>query len=201
MSQSDESPWCEHPLKLPIATKIYGAKDVEYSDLAQKKIAEFSKLGFDKLPICMAKTHLSLSHDPKLKGAPKDFILPIRDINASVGAGFLYPLCGTMRTMPGLPTNPDGKKYTTCGVQCGLTLHLRFKDRWKQATASDLLSNQPFNVKKGFYVYKSSVITDMAPGFIAFKIKANAEKFAKGFGGRVVTYEEALEIWKKQMQE
>ncbi|MBU0733254.1 MAG: nitrous oxide reductase accessory protein NosL [Proteobacteria bacterium] len=95
----------------------------------------------------------------------------------------------------------DGKKYTTCGVQCGLTLHLRFKDRWKQATASDLLSNQPFNVKKGFYVYKSSVITDMAPGFIAFKIKANAEKFAKGFGGRVVTYEEALEIWKKQMQE
>ncbi|MBU2541536.1 MAG: formate--tetrahydrofolate ligase [Candidatus Omnitrophica bacterium] len=92
-----------------IATKIYGAKDVEYSDLAQKKIAEFSKLGFDKLPICMAKTHLSLSHDPKLKGAPKDFILPIRDINASVGAGFLYPLCGTMRTMPGLPTNPAGE--------------------------------------------------------------------------------------------
>lgn len=94
---------------------------------------------------------------------------------------------------------PDGKTYTTCGVQCGLTLHLRFKDKWKQATASDLLSNRPFDVKKGFYVYKSSVITDMAPGFIAFKRKANAEKFARGFGGRVVTYEEALAIWKKQM--
>ncbi len=93
----------------------------------------------------------------------------------------------------------DGKKYTTCGVQCGLTLHLRFKDRWKRATASDLLNNRPFNVKKGFYVYKSSVITDMAPGFIAFKKKMNAEKFARGFGGRVVTYKEALAIWKKQM--
>ncbi len=93
----------------------------------------------------------------------------------------------------------DGKEYTTCGVQCGLTLHLRFKDRWKSATASDLLNNRPFNVKKGFYVYKSSVITDMAPGFIAFKRKINAEKFARGFGGRVVTYKEALAIWKKQM--
>ena len=95
----------------------------------------------------------------------------------------------------------DGKEYVTCGVQCGLTLHLRFKDKWKSATASDLLSNRPFDVKKAFYVYKSTVITDMAPGFIAFKRKANAKKFAKGFGGRVVTYEEALEIWKKQMQQ
>jgi len=95
----------------------------------------------------------------------------------------------------------DGKEFVTCGVQCGLTLHLRFKDKWKSATASDLLSNRSFDVKKGFYVYKSTVITDMAPGFIAFKRKAYAEKFAKGFGGRVVTYEEALAIWKKQMQE
>jgi nitrous oxide reductase accessory protein NosL len=94
----------------------------------------------------------------------------------------------------------DGKKYTTCGVQCGLTLHLRFKDQWKSATATDLLSNRPFDVKKGFYVYKSSVITDMAPGFIAFKRKVDAEKFAKGFGGKVVTYEEALERWKKKMK-
>lgn len=93
----------------------------------------------------------------------------------------------------------DGKEFVTCGVQCGLTLHLRFKDKWKSATASNLLSNRPFDVKKGFYVYKSTVITDMAPGFIAFKRKANAEKFAKGFGGRVVTYEGALAIWKKQM--
>lgn len=94
----------------------------------------------------------------------------------------------------------DGKKYTTCGVQCGLTLHLRFKDQWKLATATDLLSNRPFDVKKGFYVYKSSVITDMAPGFIAFKRRVDAEKFAKGFGGKVVTYEEASEIWKKKMK-
>ena len=94
----------------------------------------------------------------------------------------------------------DGKEYVTCGVQCGLTLHLRFKDKWKSATASDLLSNRPFDVKKGFYVYKSSVISDMAPGFIAFKRRVNGEKFAKGFGGKVVTYQEALEIWAQRMK-
>jgi hypothetical protein len=94
----------------------------------------------------------------------------------------------------------DGKRYTTCGVQCGLTLHLRFKDKWKSAKARDLLSNRPFDVKKGFYVHKSSVITDMAPGFIAFKTRVDAEKFAKGFGGKVVTYEGALEIWKERMK-
>ena len=94
----------------------------------------------------------------------------------------------------------EGKKYATCGVQCGLTGHLRLQDKWKTATATDLLRNRPFDVEKGFYVYKSSVITDMAPGFIAFKRKADAEKFAKGFGGQVVNYEEALEIWKKKME-
>lgn len=94
----------------------------------------------------------------------------------------------------------DGKEFGTCGVQCGLALNLQFKDKWKSATAIDLLSNRPFDVKKGFYVYKSSVITDMAPGFIAFKRRENAEKFAKGFGGQVVTYEEALQIWKQKMQ-
>ncbi|MDP2939302.1 MAG: formate--tetrahydrofolate ligase [Candidatus Omnitrophota bacterium] len=93
-----------------IATKIYGARDVEYSDVAEKKIVQYTDQGFDKLPICMAKTHLSLSHDPNLKGAPQDFILPIRDIRASIGAGFLYPLCGEMRTMPGLPTEPAGER-------------------------------------------------------------------------------------------
>ena len=89
-----------------ICTKIYGAKDVEYSEEAEKKIALYTKLGFDELPICMAKTHLSISHDPTLKGAPKGFTVPIRDIRASVGAGFLYPLVGSMSTMPGLPTRP-----------------------------------------------------------------------------------------------
>jgi len=79
---------------------------VDYTPEAEARIATFTKFGFDKLPICMAKTHLSLSHDPALKGAPKGFRLPIRDVRASIGAGFLYPLCGEMRTMPGLPSRP-----------------------------------------------------------------------------------------------
>jgi len=89
-----------------IAKEIYGADGVEYSQQAEERIAEYNRLGFDKLPICMAKTHLSLSHDPSLKGAPKGFKIPIRDIKASVGAGFLYPVLGKISTMPGLPTRP-----------------------------------------------------------------------------------------------
>ena len=102
-----------YPLDMPIkdkirtiATKVYGAKDVEYEPIAEEKIAKFSQLGYDTLPICMAKSHLSLSHDPNLKGRPEGFILSVRDIRASVGAGFLYPLCGKMQTMPGLPSKP-----------------------------------------------------------------------------------------------
>jgi len=102
-----------YPLDIPIkekietiATKIYGADGVDYSPLAERKIRRFTKQGLDKLPICMAKTHLSLSHDPNLKGRPRGFRVPIRDVRPSVGAGFLYPLCGEMRTMPGLPTHP-----------------------------------------------------------------------------------------------
>ena len=93
-----------------IATKIYGADGVDYLPLAEKKIELYTKQGFDKLPICMAKTHLSLSHDPNLKNRPKGFRVPIRDVRASVGAGFLYPLLGEMRTMPGLPKVPAGTK-------------------------------------------------------------------------------------------
>ncbi|MBK7915306.1 MAG: formate--tetrahydrofolate ligase [Chloroflexi bacterium] len=89
-----------------IAKKMYGADGVEYSEEAEQKIALYTKNGFDALPMCMAKTHLSLSHDPNLKGAPTGFTVPIRDLRASVGAGFLYPLLGTMSTMPGLPTRP-----------------------------------------------------------------------------------------------
>ncbi|MFO7681738.1 MAG: formate--tetrahydrofolate ligase [Chloroflexota bacterium] len=89
-----------------IATQIYGAAGVEYSEEAEKKIVLYTQNGFDNLPMCMAKTHLSLSHDPQLKGAPTGFILPIRDLRASIGAGFIYPLVGTMSTMPGLPTRP-----------------------------------------------------------------------------------------------
>ncbi len=102
-----------YPLDMPIKEKIetiardvYGADGVDYSPEAEERIAEYTRLGFDNLPICMAKTHLSISHDPNLKGVPKGFRLPIRDIRASVGAGFLYPLVGKMSTMPGLPTRP-----------------------------------------------------------------------------------------------
>jgi len=91
-----------------IATKIYGADGVEYTAIANRQIKTFTELGYDNLPLCMAKTHLSLSHDPKLKGAPKGFTVPIREVRASVGAGFLYPLLGEMSTMPGLPTVPAG---------------------------------------------------------------------------------------------
>lgn len=90
-----------------IAREIYGADGVEYSEQAEEQIADYNRLGFDKLPICMAKTHLSLSHDANLKGRPTGFTLPIREIRASVGAGFLYPLVGSMSTMPGLPTRPS----------------------------------------------------------------------------------------------
>ena len=93
-----------------IATRMYAAGKVVYEKPAELAIERFTRLGHDKLPICMAKTHLSLSHDPTLKGAPKDYVFPVRDVRASVGAGFLYPLCGMMRTMPGLPTVPAGEK-------------------------------------------------------------------------------------------
>ena len=89
-----------------ICREIYGADGVDYSPEAEEKIQLYTRLGFDNLPLCMAKTHLSLSHDPELKGVPKGYRIPVRDIRASVGAGFLYPLLGTMRTMPGLPTRP-----------------------------------------------------------------------------------------------
>ena len=89
-----------------IAREVYGADGVDYLPEAEERIKEYTRLGFDKLPICMAKTHLSLSHDAALKGVPKGFRIPIRDVRASVGAGFLYPLLGTMSTMPGLPTRP-----------------------------------------------------------------------------------------------
>ncbi|MBS3784331.1 MAG: formate--tetrahydrofolate ligase [Anaerolineae bacterium] len=89
-----------------IAKEIYSAADVEYTEKAEKQIASYEKSGFGDLPICMAKTHLSISHDPDLKGAPTGFTLPVREVRASVGAGFIYPLIGSMSTMPGLATRP-----------------------------------------------------------------------------------------------
>ena len=97
-------------------------------------------------------------------------------------------------------TETDGKTHTTCGVQCGLTLQIRLGDKFKSAMATDLITHKEVEASKAFYVYKSSVITDMGPGFVAFATKMNADRFQKGFGGKVVTYQEALGIWKEQMK-
>jgi formate--tetrahydrofolate ligase len=93
-----------------IATKVYGAKKVSYTPTAAKQIRGYEKNGFGNLPICMAKTHLSISHDANLKGAPSGFVFPVREVRASVGAGFIYPICGEMRTMPALPKFPGAEK-------------------------------------------------------------------------------------------
>jgi len=89
-----------------VATKVYGADGVEYSPQARSQLKTFTDAGFGDLPVCIAKTHLSLSHDPKRKGAPTGWTLPVREVRASVGAGFVYPICGDMRTMPGLGKTP-----------------------------------------------------------------------------------------------
>ena len=89
-----------------IATTIYGADGVDFDPVAERKIKAYTKWGLGKLPICMAKTHLSLSHDSNLKGRPTGFRVPVRDIRPSAGAGFLFPLLGTFTTMPGLPSKP-----------------------------------------------------------------------------------------------
>jgi formate--tetrahydrofolate ligase len=89
-----------------IATKVYGAAGVEYYLPASAQLDTYEKAGFGRLPVCIAKTHLSISSDPTLKGAPTGWQLPVREVRASVGAGFIYPICGEMRTMPGLSKNP-----------------------------------------------------------------------------------------------
>ena len=89
-----------------VATRVYGADGVEYSGTANKQLATFTEAGFGNLPVCIAKTHLSVSSDPSLKGAPTGWTLPVREVRASVGAGFVYPICGDMRTMPGLGRMP-----------------------------------------------------------------------------------------------
>jgi len=89
-----------------VAREIYRADGVDYTPEAEAKIRLFTDMALSHLPLCMAKTHLYFTHDPALKGTPRGWRLPITDVRASVGAGFLFPLCGTMRTMPGLPTRP-----------------------------------------------------------------------------------------------
>lgn len=103
----------EMPLALKIetiATKVYGAAGIEFLPAAAKALRQFEDLGFGHLPICMAKTQYSLSHDPSLKGRPTGFTVPIREVRLSAGAGFITPICGEMRTMPGLPSRPGGEK-------------------------------------------------------------------------------------------
>ena len=89
-----------------VADKVYGADGVDFSPAASKQLDTYEAAGFGNLPVCIAKTHLSISSDPKLKGAPTGWTLPVREVRASVGAGFVYPICGDMRTMPGLGRNP-----------------------------------------------------------------------------------------------
>lgn len=89
-----------------IAREIYGADGVDYSPVASRSLDTYERAGFGGLPICMAKTHLSLSSDPTLKGAPTGWRLPVREVRAAVGAGFVYPICGDMQTMPGLGSDP-----------------------------------------------------------------------------------------------
>jgi formate--tetrahydrofolate ligase len=93
-----------------IATRIYGAEQVSYDLDASRQLDSYERNGFGRLPVCIAKTHLSISSDPSLKGAPTGWTLPVREVRASVGAGFIYPICGDMRTMPGLPSNPAASR-------------------------------------------------------------------------------------------
>jgi formate--tetrahydrofolate ligase len=93
-----------------IATRIYGAEGVDFAPAASKALAQYQDLGYGNLPVCMAKTHLSLSHDPTLKGRPTGYRFPVREVRLAAGAGFIYPLAGDMRTMPGLPSHPAGEK-------------------------------------------------------------------------------------------
>lgn len=89
-----------------VATRVYGADGVDYTAAAQRQLDTYERAGFGELPVCIAKTHLSISSDPARKGAPTGWRLPVREVRASVGAGFVYPICGEMRTMPGLGSNP-----------------------------------------------------------------------------------------------
>lgn len=89
-----------------MARKVYNAAAVRYEPAAERAIERYEKLGWSRLPICMAKTHLSISHDPALKNVPRDYVFPIRDVRVAAGAGFLYPLAGAVLTMPGLPSRP-----------------------------------------------------------------------------------------------
>jgi formate--tetrahydrofolate ligase len=94
---------------LTIVKEVYGGTGIELTPAAQRSLKSFEAMGFGRLPVGMAKTQYSISHDASLKGAPSGFTVPIREIRLSAGAGFITPLCGEMRTMPGLPSRPGGE--------------------------------------------------------------------------------------------
>jgi formate--tetrahydrofolate ligase len=106
-----------------IARQVYGADKVEYSPLASRQLDEYERLGLGRLPVCIAKTHLSLSADPTRTGAPTGWTLPVREVRAAAGAGFVYPVCGDMRTMPGLGSSPAAHRIdlTDDGTVVGLS--------------------------------------------------------------------------------
>jgi formyltetrahydrofolate synthetase len=102
-----------YPLEAPlgekietIAREVYGAEGVDFGEGVRESLGRLEDQGFGKLPVCMAKTQYSLSHDPRLKGAPRGWRLPVREVRLAAGAGFIYPLCGDISTMPGLPSRP-----------------------------------------------------------------------------------------------
>jgi formate--tetrahydrofolate ligase len=93
-----------------IATQVYGADGIDLSPAAAKGLADYERLGFGDLPVVIAKTHLSISSDPKLRGAPTGWRLPVREVRLAAGAGYVYAICGDMRTMPGLPSHPNAER-------------------------------------------------------------------------------------------
>ena len=103
-----------------LAEKVYGAKDVAWSAPARRRLKSFNELGWGQLPVCMAKTHLSLSDKPRLKGRPSGYTFEVSDVRASVGAGFIYPIAGTILTMPGLPGSPRALDVDAQGNILGL---------------------------------------------------------------------------------
>lgn len=103
-----------------LATNIYGAEDVAWAPSARRMLRRFHKNGWGTLPVCMAKTHLSISHNPRLQGKPSGYTFEISEIRASVGAGFIYPIAGTMMTMPGLPGSPRALDVDSQGNIIGL---------------------------------------------------------------------------------
>ena len=105
---------------LALAQKVYNASDVRWEPSARRQLARYEELGWGGLPVCMAKTHLSISHNPSLKGRPSDYTFEISDVRASVGAGFIYPIAGSIVTMPGLPGSPRSLNVDAAGNILGL---------------------------------------------------------------------------------